>query len=58
MAVIIFKPDPSKKKPKKEYIDLSIAHQRHKKLHDSYKKIALGLLVVNLFLFLYIIFVK
>lgn len=58
MAVIIFKPDPSNKKPKKEYIDLSIAHRKHRKMHDSYKKIALILGAVNLLLFSYIIFIK
>jgi len=58
MAVVIFNPDPSKQKPKKEYIELSKAHQQHKKLHNSYKKIAMIMSLVNIILFSYIIFIK
>lgn len=58
MAVIILKPDPKDKKPKKEYIDLSVAHRNHKKMHNSYKKAFLILTLVNLLLFFYIIFIK
>jgi hypothetical protein len=38
MAVVIFKKNPKEHKPKKEFIDLSVAHRQHKKLHNSYKK--------------------
>ena len=58
MAVIILKPNPKDKKPKKEYIDLSVQHRHYKKMHGSYKKAFIVSLVVNLLLFLYIIFIK
>jgi hypothetical protein len=58
MAVVIFKPDPKEQKPKKEYIDLSVAHRQHKKMHKSYKKAFMLLTVVNILLFSYILFVK
>ena len=57
MAVVIFK-KPTDKKPKKEYIDLSVQHRRYKKMHGSYKKAFFVSLAVNLLLFLYIIFIK
>lgn len=58
MAVIIVKQNPKENKPKKEFIDLSVAHRRHKKMHGSYKKAFFILSTFNLLLFLYIIFVK
>ena len=57
MAVIIFK-DKDDKKAKKEYIDLSVEHKRHKKMHSSYKKAFILSSVFNLVFILYIILSK
>lgn len=57
MAVVIFKPDPKDKKPKKDYVDLSVAHQKHKKLHNVYKTTSIILGIINIILFSYIVFV-
>jgi hypothetical protein len=58
MAVVIFKKNPKEHKPKKEFIDLSVAHRQHKKLHNSYKKAFITSVFFNIILFLYILFIK
>ncbi len=58
MAVVIFNPNPKNKKPKKEFIDLSVAHRNHKKMHKSYKVAFFVLLLSNITTLLYIYFKK
>lgn len=55
MAVVIFKSKTSEKKQKKEYIDLSIQHQRLKKNQTKYKQGFIVSVAINIILFLYII---
>lgn len=57
MAIIVFK-DKDDKKPKKEYIDLSVEHRKHKKMHGSYKKAFIISGILNILLSLYVILFK
>lgn len=37
MAIVIFKNLKEDNKPKKEFVDLSKSHKKHKELHQMYK---------------------
>ena len=58
MAVIILKPDPKDKKHKKDYIDLSVAYRKYKKMHKSYKTAFLLSFFVNIITISYITLFK